>query len=379
MKISILTISDLTYEANLHRKIGTLKEAGYEVGMLAVRGKQFDARRWPEVDIHFISLPKRPTALKFLIYFVRSFIWVLGQQADLFISYDVYPLLALRAGCFYKRVSYIYDSVELFLDINALTGRPWRRRFWALFEKFGVGRAKAAFTVCHSDAEHLQKRYPFLQVAGFVRNIPQPSGPGDADFLRRTLHVARAMKIAVYQGMIFEGRGLREVIQALAGIENLLLVLIGEGPLKPQLEQLTEQNQVRDRVVFLDAVPFYELYKYTYGADIGLTLISGNGLSYYHALPNKLFEYIQAGLPVIGSNYPEIARIIDGERIGLSVDPRNIAAIHRALKAMLDENRYQRFKERLNRIKNKYTWEQEKVKYLRIIDKVLTAEKDTAK
>ena len=78
-----------------------------------------------------------------------------------------------------------------------------------------------------------------------------------------------------------------------------------------------------DRIHFLGAVNHNELLTYTASADIGLALIENISISYYYALPNKLFEYIMAGVPILSSNLPQMKKVIDDYQVGKYVDPEH--------------------------------------------------------
>ncbi len=371
--IVLLTISDLFYEANIHRKAHSLKEAGYQVTVVAAYHPQLNEKLWDGITLVRFKLPKGPTPLRFAIFVLKALWYVLRLKADLFIAYDYLPLLPLRLKAMVQPCRYIYDSVELLMGLNALEGKPLRKKFWLWYERFGLTACEAAFTVCASDAKSLQDRYPKLNVAGFVRNIPEyaPSSHPHPTFLREKFSIPKERKIGIYQGMIFKGRGLEELITACRTIEALHLVIVGDGPLLPHLKELVKKWDMEHRVTFTGLVPFQDLKPYTYSADVGFTLINGKGLSYYHALPNKLFEYIQAEVPIIGSNYPEIARIIEQEKIGLTVNPDDIAQITQAVQHLLLDENYRFYKANLKRVKNKYTWQKESEKYLEIVQRVL--------
>ena len=370
--IFLLTISDLRYEANIHRKVQTLVRAGYQVEVLCVYHPDLDLSSWNNIALTRIKLPGGPTFWRFFVFVIKSFLKIIRKKADLFIAYDYLPLVPLRLKAFFGQCKYIYDSVELLAGLNSLVNRPWRQKFWLRYERIGLQKCSAAFTVCASDAEELQRLYPRVKVVGYVRNIPEYHPLPKSDFLRQRYAIPEQNKIGIYQGMIFEGRGLREILTACKDIDNLTLVFVGDGPLLNELKKMSELYGIQDRVIFTGLIPFQKLGRYTASADFGFTVISGKGLSYYHALPNKLFEYIQAGIPVIGSNYPEIAAIIDKEKIGFTVDPHDIKGIQKAVREMLREDVYKQFKERLKRIAQKYTWQEESKKYLRIIQSVFS-------
>jgi len=367
----IVTISDLRYEANLFRKAQTLAKKGFDVRILAAYHEELDLSIWQGVSVTRLKLPVKPTFWRFLVFVVKSFFKLVPQKADLFIAYDYLPLLPLRMKYVLSPIVYVYDSVELLFGLNSLVGRPWRHRFWHWYERLGLQKCRGAFTVCRSDARALQKLYPSLKVYGYVRNIPEYRPLTPSNFLRRSYGIPADHKIAIYQGMLFEGRGLREILAACRQVDKVTLVFVGDGPLLNELKRLAREYGMESRVIFTGLLLFQDLQKYTAGADFGFTVISGKGLSYYHALPNKLFEYIQAEIPVIGSNYPEIAAIIESEKIGLTVNPTNISEIRQAVRQMSEQNNYDKFKIRLKKVAQKYTWQKEEKEYLRIIRSAL--------
>ncbi len=370
--IIFVTISDLFYEANLHRKVQTLLANGYKVRVFCTFNPELKKELWAPAELIPVKLWKKPTFLRFLQFWLKATLWLFKQQADLFIAYDNLPLLPLRIKSFFQKCNYIYDSIELVSGLNSLVGRPVRRAFFQMLERFGVGKARAAFTVCASDARVLQQQYPKLNVVGFVRNIPVLQQQEHTQFLREKFQIPENKTIGIYQGMVFEGRGLPEILTACQSIENVVLVIVGDGPLLPRLKKMAHQFSMEQRVIFTGMVPFTQLSQYTYSADFGFTIISGKGLSYYHALPNKLFEYIQAEIPVIGSNYPEIKQIIETEQIGLVVEPHDVQQIRAAVNQLLQEENYRFFKQNLQRVKNKYSWQEESKKYLQIVQHSLS-------
>lgn len=369
--IVIVTISDLFYEANLHRKVQTLLANGFKVRLFCAFNPKLNKDLWAPAELIQVKLWQKPTVLRFLQFWVKATAWLLKQKADLFISYDFLPLVALRIKSFFQENNYIYDSVELVIGLNSLVHKSVRRFFFKKIEQFGVASAQAAFTVCQSDAQALQKVYPKLNVVGFVRNIPLRQKHQRSMFLREKYDIAADKKIGLYQGMVFEGRGLIEILKACSKIDQVVLVIVGDGTLRSTLMTLAKQLKMENRVIFTGMVPFDQLAQYTYSADFGFTIISGKGLSYYHALPNKLFEYIQAEIPVIGSNYPEIRNLIEQEQVGFVVDPQNIGQIEQAIKKILDPMVYHRLKQNLKQAAPKYSWQEESKKYLQLITRQL--------
>jgi glycosyltransferase involved in cell wall biosynthesis len=105
--------------------------------------------------------------------------------------------------------------------------------------------------------------------------------------------------ILLYQGVLLEGRGIPLIMRTMRQVENSVLLILGDGEQKHNFQKLATELGVNDRIIFAGTIQQSELINYTAGADIGLSLIENISISYYHALPNKLFEDIMAGLPVL--------------------------------------------------------------------------------
>ena len=372
-KIIVLTISDLIHEANLHRKLMSLTNNGYKVKLLSVYQPNLNREVWQGIDLTRIRLIQRPTLLKFLQFLVFSLLWILFRKADCYISYDTLPLLPVRIASILYRKPFIYDSVELLAGLNQLEGKPVRKKIWMLYENQGIKGVNRLFTVCQSDASHIKTLYEHIPEPVVVRNIPLFNRMKTGrQAVRNKLGIPADHWIGIYQGMIFEGRGLHNLIKAIPGRDKFTLIIVGQGPLMPELKTLTKELNIEDRVIFTGLVPFHELHHYTASADIGFTIISGKGLSYYHALPNKLFEYIQAGIPVIGSDYPEIKKIIEEDHIGYTVNPDSVEKIRQAVNMLTTEENYKRCKDRILQIAEKYTWQEESQIYLRTIGEAIS-------
>ncbi|MBN2423850.1 MAG: glycosyltransferase family 4 protein [Calditrichaceae bacterium] len=372
-KIIVLTISDLIYEANLHRKLMSLTKSGCNVRLLAAYHPNLNIEIWQGIDLTRIRLIKKTTIIKFVHFLLFSFLWVIFRKADLYISYDTLPLLPVKIASALHRKPFIYDSVELLAGLNQLEEKPIRKKIWMCYEKRGIKGVNRLITVCQSDASHIKTLYKDLPEPVVVRNTPEFKRiKAGHQVVRNKFRIPADHWIGIYQGMLFEGRGLRNLIRAIPGRDKFTLIIVGQGPLMPELKNMAKELKIEDRVIYTGLVPFYELHDYTASADIGFTIISGKGLSYYHALPNKLFEYIQAGIPVIGSDYPEIKKIIEEDDIGYTVNPESVEEISQAIKKMLDEENYKKFKNRILKISEKYTWQQESQIYLRTIKSVLS-------
>ncbi|MCA1758642.1 MAG: glycosyltransferase, partial [Bacteroidales bacterium] len=155
-------------------------------------------------------------------------------------------------------------------------------------------------------------------------------------------------------------RGLEQAILAMKFVQNARLAIAGDGDIRPQLEQLTENEGLKNKVQFLGRLSIEELAKLTPQAHLGLSIEEDLGLNYRYALPNKLFDYIQAKVPVLVSNLPEMAAIVKKYAIGKvtsSLEPNHLARVFSEM--LTDENSRKTWKQNLEIAATELTWENE--------------------
>jgi len=213
-------------------------------------------------------------------------------------------------------------------------------------------------TVNESIANELVRLYHIPRPT-VVMNCPEYVLVLQSNRLREELTIPVEQKIVLYQGQIAEGRGIEHLIQSIQSIPDSSLVILGEGPSLEEYRNLTISRQW-ERVYFPGKVSLADLPSYTSSADIGVLLTEDTCLSYHLSLPNKLFEYIHAGLPVVASNLPEIARVVSTHQIGEVVNPDDPKDIANAISRLLhDPTRYSQCRSNAIQAVKKFTWEQE--------------------
>ena len=281
-------------------------------------------------------------------------------EANMYFSADLYSLPVAARAASRRNVPLFYDSRELYSDVAALVGRPFMQWFWIAVEKYHARHADIIFTVNASIAALLRIRFPKTSIQ-VIRNLPRfVQRTSDPNFLRTKLNIPPEKKILLSQGGVQKGRGGSLYVAALKELTDCVLVFIGDGDYLEYLRRLAETSDVSDRVFHIPAVASGELFEYTRGADLGLCVIENLGRSYYLSLPNKLFEYLHAGLPVVGSNFPELSRIIDGAQIGLTVSPESEADFVTAVRRLLDDDvLFNGCKTRCIQTRNEYSWDME--------------------
>ncbi len=275
-----------------------------------------------------------PTKIRFLIFYWKALFIALRVHATIFLASDLYSLPTAWFASILTGAKLVYDSRELYSAIAALHKRPLTQRFWTWCEHIFSPQADSIITVNNSLAQFLRENHPKQRVY-VVRNIPHRQIVNDRSLLRRRLNIPPGEKIVLYQGGLQKGRGIGILLSIAPTFPDAAFVFLGSGVLRHSIEEASRQSP---NVHLLDAVPMSELITYTAGADIGWCIIENHGLSYYYSLPNKLFEYIMAGIPVVGSAFPEIKKNIDLYDVGITVDPLDTNGLIDSLRMLLTDD-----------------------------------------
>lgn len=388
-KILILLHSDIFYDARVIRQANAAAETG-EVCVCYVASRQkIPEALNSEIKLHNIPYPvnmwqkiKRHTCIHREYDFMAQYIQSYHFKHDKIIAND---LPTLRTAIQLKKqglcTSAIYDAHEIYTEtirqfFPGKSDMGGVKRIMASlltnimvfcgchYEQKAVKQVDEMLTVNESLAKFFAQKYAILQ-PHVVRSIPglPLSDVQPVDF-RKMFSWPSNSVILVYQGAINPGRGLKQSIEALAKLPELFkLVIIGDGPLKKSFEKLSAQLQLNGRIQFLGQVPNDALASYTRGADIGLCLIEPINLSKKLSLPNKIFEYIHAGIPVLGSDLPEIRQIIKQFNCGeiATFEINNIAA---QIKKMSESD----YQSGLAKAQDELTWKKEKQILLNILN-----------
>ena len=255
---------------------------------------------------------------------------------------------------------FVYDSHELWPDRNL---RPEWRPWLLLCEALFVRAADSVLTTSPGYAEVIAARYRVPSPA-VVRNLPEwRAEPGAAQAAGSGPRAGKA-PLAVYFGAVTRNRGLPTALRALALVPELRLRIVGPEAwgYRATLAELAAELGVSDRLELLEPVAPGEAMAVLGDADVGLALIEPACLSYEMTLPNKLYEYVAAGLPVLSSDVPVLAREVRKQGVGAVADPADPAAVAAALRAVLEPEANARFREAARRLATEATWEREREK-----------------
>ena len=338
----------------VHKVAGSLQKMGFEpvlIGRLLPESHTVDR----DYQTHRMKLLFRKGAKFYLEYNIRLFFHLLKSEIDVFVSNDLDTLPANYLASRIKRKPLVYDSHEYFTEVPELIGRPVVKSIWTWLEKLLVPRVDAAYTVCDSIAEVYHDLYKVdFKV---VRNLPVCS---EVERLEHQEKSEGQTKIILYQGALNLGRGVGPTIRAMQYIEGAELWLAGDGDLTSDLKEMVVEMKLESKVKFLGRLPLNQLYEITRQADLGISLEEDLGLNYRFALPNKLFDYIQAGVPVLVSNLPEMMHIVKYYQIGTIAETHERMELAELLrKALFDQEKRQMWKQNLPKAAKELCWENE--------------------
>ncbi len=291
-------------------------------------------------------------------YNLRLFFYLLFHKCNLLVSNDLDTLLSNFIVHKIKRVPLVYDSHEYYTETPELINRPFVQGIWQWIEKMIFPKLNDIITVNDSIAGLYYEKYgKKLQV---VRNIPRTFKEVKA-MTRKELNLPEDQKIVLMQGAgINIDRGAEEAIEAIKMVKNAVLLIIGGGDVIEKLRILAAKPDLEGKVMFLPKMPYNELMQYTRLADVGLTLDKDTNINYRYSLPNKLFDYIHAGIPVLASRLPEISRIVESYNIGMITESHAPVEISRLLNQMLDDDQSRLiWKENLVKAARELNWENE--------------------
>lgn len=353
IKIVCTVTNDLTYDQRMIRICNSLSHAGYAVTLV---GRQRPSSLPLDKNIFHqkrLSCYFEKGKFFYIEYNIRLFFFLLFSSFDIVNSIDLDTLVPGFLTAKLKRKTCIYDAHEYFTEVPEVVRRPRIQKIWKKVESSIVPRLEYCYTVGEGLAEMFTAEYK--TTFAVVRNVPFKVK--DFGALERPKN---KNKILLYQGALNEGRGLKQMIEAMDNIEGAVLQLAGEGDLSDELRALVKSKKLDDKVEFLGFIKPHNLKDITMRADIGLNLLENKGLSYYFSLANKAFDYIQARKPSINMNFPEYKKL--QHRYGTfhlaeNLYPETLTlAVQRLLN---DKDYYQSLVEKCEKAAQVLIWEEE--------------------
>lgn len=321
--ICVISFSSLLHDARSLNIIRTLAEK-YSIAAVSLTNpsdKPSESLNSSECFKHFyIDLDKNARHLKRWMEFNRK---VRSLSDDLkskvIIAGDLYSLLPAVSLKKQSKAKLFYDSREIYSALGPLSKSAGKQIVLSQIEKYLVRSVDGIIVSGALDAEYLKSYFKTKIPFHVILNVPPYRSIVKSNIIKEKYPYFANKTVLLYQGAVLPGRGLEQALSVLQADESLGLAILGEGFYLSEIKQKALQMGLLSRIAFCGNIPYSELHDWTCSADIGLNLIEPISLSYRLALPNKMFEYIMAGLPQLASDLPAMRAVIDEYRIGVSI------------------------------------------------------------
>jgi glycosyltransferase involved in cell wall biosynthesis len=352
MKHLVFTVTnDLSFDQRMIRICTSLSQAGYRVTLVGrkmgnsvpLREELFRQKRLP----CFFSKGKS----FYIEYNLRLFFYLIFNRIDVICAIDLDTILPCYGVSVIRRIPRIYDAHELFCEMKEVVTRPVIYRFWKRIERFAVPRFKTGYTVNQPIADAFKEMYSVDY--GVIRNVP---------VLQALSIPEKKERYILYQGTVNEGRSFETLIPAMKQVAARLIIC-GDGNFMEQARQLVADHGLEEKVIFKGRILPHELRNYTVNAWIGVTLFENKGLSNYYSLANRFFDYMQAGIPQLGVDYPVYREINNQCPIAVLINDLSTDSIAVQLNRLLnDERLYQELQQNCLTARMVFNWQQEEKK-----------------
>jgi glycosyltransferase involved in cell wall biosynthesis len=361
IQVVLAVTNDIVTDNRLHKIANTLINNGYRV---TIAGRKFSYSQ------NLFSRPYKTRRFKlwfnrgfvfYANYNIRLFFYLLRVPVDIVVANDLDTLAACWFAAKLRRKVLIFDSHELFTEVPELVDRSFVKKIWSINEWLFIKGVNFCYTVSNPIQGYYKERYKkdFL----LIRNVGMfrfennnKSGDGQ--------------KIIIYQGAVNKGRGLELMLEAMHYLKEYVLWIIGNGDILNELKQMAIRLKIEDKVVFTGRVSLDSLPEFTLKAHIGISLEEDLGLNYRYALPNKLFDYIQARIPVVVSNLPEMKNLVEQYQVGKVLDGREPHKLSLLIQELIeDEKNTARVKKNLELAARELCWQREEDKVISLYRK----------
>jgi len=396
-KILVIVLNRFTNDNRVLRQSRTLASAGTDVSVFALHEDQLPlreeiaplhVRRFPLVTRSW-SRNRIIQLFKYLECVLRMTLAGARLKPDAIHAND---LNALPVGYCIARLTgakLVYDSHELWSDpMHRKIFPKWMFSIGVRMERALARRCDAVMAASPGYSREMAKSMG-IPAPAVIRNLPVSAevlcslGTGmtpGAQWspLHSDLGLDRSVPLILHLGQMGAGRGLETFLRAMGQVAPpAVAVFLGGGAsaYREGLRSLAEGLGIGKRVFFHDPVPPVDIYRYAAGATIGVALIESACLSYRYTLPNKTFEYLHGGLPVVASDIPEMAAVVRDYKVGELFhegDCRELADVINKLLVSPEQLAYYRQMSFL--AAQELTWSKESPKLLQIYERLLSGE-----
>lgn len=320
--------NDLNQDQRLHRICNTLSKRKYLVTL--VGREKYTSRKLPKFRFRTIRLQCRNHFgfLFYIEYNYRLFRYLQKSDYDIVNGNDLDTIIACRLSAWLKKKKFIFDGHEIFSHVPELKNKPIRKYIWKAIGQLFLRNSSYNYTVNESLNELLSSEYkiPFTS----IYNYPLKNNAIQAKQKHSPVRL-------LYQGVLNEGRGLLEIIDAVKHMSECILYIAGAGVYTDLIKNKIESKNIENVKVFGFLNP-KKLKELTAICDIGLNVLDKESKSYYYSSANKYFDYIAAGIPSISMNFPEYRKVNDEYNVSILIDRLSTEDIRTAILTLINND-----------------------------------------
>lgn len=283
------------------------------------------------------------------------------------------PVGVLAKLFFNKKIKVVYDAHEYETQMFGLS--KVEQFFSFVLEKRLIKHADAVLTVSNSIALEYQKLYSIPKPT-LIYNTPKflsLKNEGDIqneNVFRKKFNIGENQKIFIYQGGLSKGRGIETILvsfehlhfQSKSKSDLPVVIFMGYGVLS---DLINRYSQLCSNIFYHPAVEIEKVLSYTRNADYGINFIENTCLSYYYCMPNKLFEYLMANLPVVTSNLKDVRLFVEDNNVGQVSVTNDVYGLLGAIEKIIQKDK-QILLDNIQKVKKRYNWEAQEIKLLEV-------------
>jgi len=355
--------NDLSQDARMARICGSLQSAGYQVLLVGREKKLSEKMIERTYDQYRIKCKYEKGKLFYIEYNYRLYQFLKNSKTKVYGAVDLDTIVPNYYASKINGNLLSFDAHEYFEEVPEVYNRKLVKGVWKKVGSQFIPKVNLAYTVGKELARIFSSKYGVE--FSVIRNVPLKIAASEAS--------KREERVILYQGMINQGRGVLEMIEAMEFLQNWKFWIVGDGDLLGAAERSAKESTYAERIKFYGFLPKKEIINITNQATLGLNLVSNEGLSYYYSLANKCFDYIQSGLPSIQLNYPEYASLNKAHDIFYLIDELSSQNLIEVINQVEnDQKGYQIKVENNKKAAQVLTWEKEELKLIALYKRLLS-------
>ena len=369
MRVVSSIINDISTDQRVMKQAAVLRSLGCNVTVVCRRkaGFNFESDDFRALRFRFL-IKKGP--LFYLVFNIRLLIFLLLNRYDIYIANDLDTLLPNYIVSRLRRKPLVYDSHEYFTGQYGLEEKHFAYNTWKKIERNIVPGLKYMITVSDSIAGLYNAEYGVNPEV--IRNMAYSSSGITPVRLEGIGIENNEFRLIIQGAGLNPGRGMPELLDALKLVSGVHLFIIGSGDALSIIKMKISSQGLNGRVTLIPQLPWREMMRYTIACDAGISLDKDTCINQKLSLPNKLFDYLSAGIPVIASPLPEVSKIIHEFNCGVVAEAVTPECISKAIIKLRDNKELTAgMKESAKTASKVLNWERESIRETAFFRKII--------